>query len=66
MKIKLKRKTVYREGQSIVEYIILLAVVIALLLVFFSPNNSGFFRRVFTNIIDQQGDDMLNKARAIF
>ena len=66
MKPEKKRKTVYREGQSIVEYIILLAVVIALLLVFFSPNNSGFFREVFTNVIDQQGYDILNKARAIF
>ena len=55
-----------RNGQSIVEYIILMAIVIALLLVFFNPGVGGYFRRAFTNVIEIQGRDMLNAARTIF
>jgi hypothetical protein len=72
MKIEQERKNVYRKGQSTVEYIILMAVVIALLLVFFRPASeqqgwaSGIFQNVLTNVIQRQGQDMLNAARTIF
>ena len=63
---KKKKKTESLTAQSVVEYIILMAVVIALLFVFFNPGANGFFRRTFTNVIEGQGQDMLDAARTIF
>ena len=59
-----RRKGVSRRGQSIIEYIILMAAVIAFLIIFMGPG--GHFQDVFERTIQQQGDDMLNVAISIF
>ena len=59
-----RRKGVSRRGQSIIEYIILMAAVIAFLIIFLGPG--GYFQDVFDRTIRQQGDDMLNVAIGIF
>ena len=64
MKIKQKGNDARREGQSIVEYIILMATIIALLVVFFRPG--GPFTQAYDQTIQQQGFDMLNAARTVF
>ena len=53
-----------QEGQSVIEYIILMAVIIALLIVFLGPG--GYFEEVYNRTIQQQGDDMLNAAITLF
>lgn len=57
-------KDVSRGGQSIIEYIILMAVVIAFLIIFLGPG--GYFEEVYNRTIQRQGDDMLNAAIIIF
>ncbi|MCK5082766.1 MAG: hypothetical protein KAR31_07650 [Candidatus Omnitrophica bacterium] len=57
-------KDVSRGGQSIVEYIILMAVVIAFLVIFLG--SGGYFEQVYNRTIQQQGDDMLDAAITIF
>ena len=60
-----KRRTRFsREGQSMIEYILLMATVIAFLIVFFGPG--GYFQQVYNRTIRRQGDDMLNTAISIF
>ena len=59
-----KRNNAFRGGQSIVEYIILVATVIALLLVLFRPG--GPFTRILSNTLEQQGQDIADKATAVF
>lgn len=59
-----RKKDVFRGGQSLVEYIILMAVVIAFLVIFLSPG--GHFQSMYQNVILQQGGDMFNVAVGIF
>ena len=58
------KKDVSQGGQSIIEYIILVAVIISFLLVFLGPG--GYFEKTYNRVILQQGDDMLNAAVALF
>ena len=52
------------QGQSLLEYIVLVAAVLGLLVVFLRPG--GRFSQEVTNIVEQQGDDMFNMATQIF
>lgn len=62
--MKEKKEDIKGKGQSTIEYIILAATVIACLLFFLRPG--GFFGKAYNGIIQQQGDDMLGEAKAIF
>jgi hypothetical protein len=53
-----------QKGQTIIEYILLMAAVIAFLLIFLSKG--GFFEKSYNQVIVTQGIDMLNTAIRIF
>jgi len=53
-----------KRGQSLIEYIILLASVIVLLLVF--SKKGGYFQNAMNNTIKITGNHMLNIAEQIF
>jgi hypothetical protein len=58
-----RKREIFEKGQSVVEYIILVAVVLGVLVVFLRPG--GHFSRTVSNIVDGQGRTMLNRAREI-
>jgi len=59
------RKTVHdRQGQSIVEYILLVSAVIVALLVFLG--RGGIFDRSISNVTQSQGDRLIETAGNIF
>jgi len=64
MTLTQKKKSNRQKGQSVVEYIVLVAVIIAVLLVFLGPG--GHFRGAYNSTIKTQGDDMLGLVRDIF
>ena len=53
-----------RNGQSIIEYILLIVAVIVILLIFLGKG--GVFEQAYNSVIQRQGSDMLNTARTIF
>ena len=59
-----KNKYHSQKGQSIVEYVILVAVVIAALIVFLG--RGGIFERSYEKSISGQGDDIKAMADKIF
>ena len=60
----LKKILSNQQGQSIVEYIILVATVIAALIVFFG--RGGIFEKSYNGVVKVQGDSMVNIATDIF
>lgn len=62
--MKQTKKRFRQKAQSVVEYLVLVAAVIVLLLIVF--RSGGPFTRIYHNVIQQQGDDMLNAAVKIF
>ena len=64
MRLKQKKESAGRQGQGIIEYILLVAAVIVCLLIFFRPG--GVFEKAYNKTIQQQGDDMLGVAEVIF
>ena len=64
MNKKQTKKGVSLDGQSIIEYLILVGVILALLIVFVGPG--GYFQEAFNRTVQKQGGDMLNGAIMIF
>jgi hypothetical protein len=59
-----EKKDVSQQGQSVVEYLILVGVIISLLVLLLSPG--GFFALSFERTILQQGDDAIDASRELF
>ncbi|MBN1870016.1 MAG: hypothetical protein JW847_05520 [Candidatus Omnitrophica bacterium] len=64
MNMKEKERVVSQAGQSLIEYILLVAIVTAILIAFFRPG--GYFQQVFLNVADQETSYVLNTAEMIF
>jgi len=64
MNVKEKKVMCGQKGQSIVEYILMIAGVIIILLIFLG--RGGFFQQSYNGVIDLQGNDMSIMADDIF
>ena len=64
MSAKQKKEVSGREGQSIIEYILMIAAVVAILMVFLG--RGGFFQRSYNNVIELQGNDVYQMTNKIF
>ncbi len=64
MKIIREEKAIGQVGQSIVEYIILVAAVIAVLIIFLG--RGGTFEKSYNKVISTQGDDITSMSEKIF
>ena len=64
MKMNRERKLNGKKGQSIIEYILMIAAVITVLLVFLKQG--GFFSSTYNNVITMQGDDVFHMTNDIF
>jgi len=64
MSVKQKKEMSDRKGQSIIEYILMIAAVVAILIVFLG--RGGVFQQSYNKVIKMQGNDMYQMANAIF
>ena len=64
MRLKQKQENMSRGGQSIVEYILLVAGMIALAIIFLG--RGGVFERSYNSVIQTQGSDLLDMTNRIF
>lgn len=61
---KQKRKSAFQEGQSMVEYLILVAIIIIVVMALLAPG--GYFQKAFNWTIYKQGEDMYKPASRMF
>ena len=64
MRNKQSKGYIDQRGQSLIEYLILIAIVITVLLVVLG--RGGIFERQYNAVIRQQGQDMVNAAIQLF
>jgi len=64
MMIDFNMKRHFKNGQGIIEYLILVTAVIVALMLFFSRGSS--FERSYDGVIEKQGDMMRDDARRMF
>lgn len=59
-----KSEQMVKNGQSIIEYILLISAVIAALIFFFRPG--GVFQRSYNGVIHQQGNVLQQDTKKMF
>jgi hypothetical protein len=64
MSTKQKKEMNGRKGQSIIEYILMIAAVVAILIIFLG--RGGVFERSYNNVVQMQGNDMYGMTNEIF
>ena len=64
MNKKQAEKDISLQGQSVIEYLLLVGVIIALLAILLRPG--GYFSRNYEYMLQKQGEDTLNAVETLF